>query len=311
VKAIETARQKVTVSQLPAELAGDSARHIGGCLVVIYPEMGPHYGRRLELRGTLLTIGRAASNDIVLPADCVSRRHCHIERDEKGWFVSDLDSKNGTFVGDGTHHGEAAIRRALLRPGCQLRVGDTIFKFLSGQEVELQFIETAYRMAIEDPLTGLANRRAFDKALDRDLARARRSQASLCVALLDLDHFKRVNDSFGHGIGDRVLKRLGRVLSPCVRVGDVFARRGGEEFALLLPETSMRDAIRTCERLREAIDEHVFEFEGTRVPVTISIGVAEFDVSMETEEVLACADQQLYAAKRAGRNRVLPRPEDA
>ncbi len=276
------------------------------CLLVIYPPKGPHFGRRIALRDSLL-IGRGQDSGLVLPADCVSRRHCRVERDRArgGWSVIDLGSKNGTYIDD------ASVRQAPLRSGCQLRVGDTILKFLAGDEIELQFIEAAYRMAIEDPLTGLPNRRAFDQALARDLARARRSRAPLCVALFDLDHFKKINDDYGHVAGDTVLRTLAKTVQPRVRSGDVFARFGGEEFALLLPETSLRNAVASCDRLRRLIAIRGVSTRKGLVPVTVSVGVAEYAPSMEPEELIAAADERLYAAKAAGRDRVLPRLTDA
>ncbi|MCA9716185.1 MAG: GGDEF domain-containing protein [Myxococcales bacterium] len=276
-----------------------------GCLLVIYPPDGPYYGHRLQLDGTL-TIGRDQRNSLVLDADCVSRRHCQIEpAGANEWVVVDHDSKNGTYLDN------ASIRRAPLRSGCQLRVGDTILKFLAGDAIELQFIEAAYRMAVEDPLTGLPNRRAFDQALARDLARARRSRASLCVALFDVDRFKRINDDYGHVAGDTVLRELAVAVTPRVRSGDVFARYGGEEFALLLPETSLRNAVASCDRIRRLIAKRGVSTRKGVVPVTVSVGVAEFELSMDAEELLAAADRQLYAAKEGGRDQVQPRPTDA
>lgn len=140
-----------------------------GCLVVLHPPDAAQYGQRIELRDRL-SIGRGVDNDLVLDNDTVSRRHCRIARDEAGAFeVVDMGSKNGTYVGD-----TKVARRSLL-PGELLKVGTTILKLLAGDDLELQFLETAHRMAIEDPLTGLPNRRALEQAMVRDLARTRRT----------------------------------------------------------------------------------------------------------------------------------------
>lgn len=270
-----------------------------GCLVVMHPADEPLYGHRIEL-AERVTIGRGPSNDIVLDNDAASRRHCRIERDEEGWVVSDEGSKNGTFVGD------AEIRRVRLKPGDKLHVGTAILKYLAGDDLELQFIETAHRMAIQDPLTELPNRRALDQAMIRELARARRTASPLCVALLDVDKFKRVNDRFGHVAGDMVLRELAAILAEQMRAGDILAKYGGEELAIVLPDTKLDEAITLCERLRSAVAAHAFESRKGRVPVTFSAGVAQVQAGMNAEGLFEAADRRLYDAKEGGRNRVEP-----
>ncbi|APZ42406.1 diguanylate cyclase [Acidihalobacter ferrooxydans] len=158
------------------------------------------------------------------------------------------------------------------------------------------------RLAESDPLTGLANRRVFDQTLAREHTRLRRGCPALSLALLDLDHFKRVNDRFGHAVGDRVLVRLAQVLCETARETDMPARLGGEEFGVLLPDTGLAAAEVFAERLREALHRADWPIP----EVTASIGVAALcDASVSTESLYRAADQALYAAKGAGRDRVM------
>jgi diguanylate cyclase (GGDEF)-like protein len=145
-----------------------------------------------------------------------------------------------------------------------------------------------------DDLTGLLNRRAWDEELGRELARADRSGAALCVAILDLDRFKHYNDTYGHQAGDRFLKQLSGSWSQNLRTGDILARYGGEEFALALPGTNLEHAQQMLDRLRESLPEDQ----------TCSAGVCQWDGSENAEQLTARADTLLYAAKAAGRNRV-------
>jgi len=156
------------------------------------------------------------------------------------------------------------------------------------------------RLAATDPLTGLPNRRAADDALVRELARARRAGTPLCVALLDLDHFKRVNDTFGHHEGDRVLVTVAGVLRAQARITDVIARWGGEEFLAVLPGD--RDGARAyCARVREALAELSIANVGA---ITISAGIAELARDESIEAAVGRADAHLYDAKAAGRDRI-------
>lgn len=274
------------------------AAHGDDCLVVLYPPKSPQYGRRIPLREGL-TIGRDPESDLVLPADCVSRQHCRLEQRNGRWCVVDLESKNGTRVGEieiGTD--------AMLSSGVTLKVGDTIIKFLAGSDVEAQFLEAVHRMAIEDPLTGLDNRRAFDDAIERELARARRYRRPLGLAMIDIDHFRDINTAVGHVVADVVLQEFARVLRDRIRTGDVLARLGGEELAVLLPEADLAAARRVAEDLRREVEAHRFETSKGLVPVTVSIGVAELEPDMCAEDLLERADQHLFEAKRRGRNRV-------
>lgn len=164
--------------------------------------------------------------------------------------------------------------------------------------------EELERLSRTDGLTGLPNRRHLMETLEKEVRRAKRNDRPFSVLMIDVDHFKRYNDAFGHLAGDDVLKGLGEVLAAAIRTADYAARYGGEEFTVLLPETPLDGASEVAERIRERMQQRPFGTNGTNV--TLSIGIAEFPSDGETlESVIAGADTALYAAKEYGRNRVV------
>lgn len=163
-------------------------------------------------------------------------------------------------------------------------------------------------MSMEDGLTGLFNRRYFDHRVRQEVQRATRDKRACSIMLVDADHFKSINDTYGHAGGDAVLQSLGQVLRDALRTtDDVTTRFGGEEFAVILPGTDARGAMIAGERLRSAVEGHPFEANGTPITVTVSVGVATYDPSwaaITVDALLEGADDALYKAKEAGRNRV-------
>jgi diguanylate cyclase (GGDEF)-like protein len=158
--------------------------------------------------------------------------------------------------------------------------------------------------ALSDALTGFHNRRWLDQTLPRIVQRHLHASEPLCIAIMDVDHFKRVNDSFGHPAGDAVLVRIGQLVRGNLRPTDFAARIGGEEFALIFPQTSLPGAIRAAERLREAIASGSFDHEGRPLPqVTVSLGLVALERAADSRQLLAAADEALYRAKQSGRNR--------
>ena len=166
------------------------------------------------------------------------------------------------------------------------------------------------RIATTDALTSLPNRRSFLEEMEKVLARSGRSGAPVSMAMFDIDYFKKVNDTHGHPAGDEVLKDVARILRDGIREGDVAARLGGEEFALLMPDTAIQDAGAVCERLRKAVEAYGFLLpSGVMIPVTISVGVAQAEVNESPSTLISGADTALYDAKRDGRNRVCLREQ--
>jgi diguanylate cyclase (GGDEF)-like protein len=163
-------------------------------------------------------------------------------------------------------------------------------------------------LATRDPLTRLPNRRTAMVQLERELGRVdrrRQHNDGLCIGLLDIDLFKRINDRFGHQAGDEVLRRVGTTLCEAMRQGDFVARFGGEEFLLILPETGPAGANAAAERIRDAIECMVLDELPAAVAITVSIGLAVHEPGKRIEETLGLADQALYQAKHLGRNRVV------
>ncbi|MFL6549881.1 MAG: diguanylate cyclase [Povalibacter sp.] len=270
------------------------------CLVVIYSPVESELGRRHVLDRPFTSIGRGRDNDIVLPSDCVSRRHLRLEHRSGGLFVLDLGSTNGTFINDDVRaNGEHRLNR-----GDQLKVGDTIFKFLSGSDVESQYHEIIFRMTVTDGLTNVSNRKQLDTLLSEEIPRARRHGRDLSLLMLDIDHFKQINDSYGHLTGDSVLRGLANILQKRLRPNDKLGRYGGEEFCAILPETNLSSAVRIAEELRALVAAHSFVAEMTELRVTMSVGVAALNGVMQAEQLYKSADEMLYEAKRTGRNRV-------
>jgi two-component system cell cycle response regulator len=274
----------------------------GACLVVVY---GQQIGRRIELSGAPLVIGRSPRNDLQLDEESVSRQHARIEPDPKSvdgvtWQIVDLDSTNGTYVND------QPVRTATLRHSDQIQVGRSILRYLAGNSIERAYHEEIYKLMSMDGLTQLRNRRAFDEALAEEITRARRFERPVAVCVIDADKFKSINDRFGHLAGDAVLRQLGGILRNNVRKNDTAGRLGGEEFGVLLPEVDLAGGLVVAEKLRRMVEAHRFEFDRTVIPVTLSIGVAELmPHEREPSELIKRADELLYRAKNSGRNRVV------
>lgn len=270
------------------------------CLVVIYTKEATLLGKRFVLEQRVTRVGRGADSDIMLDGDSVSRRHCYFEQRQGIWYVIDDESTNGTFVND-----DIIAKPYRLSNGDQIKVGPTIFKFLSGADVENQYHEEIYRMTIIDGLTQTYNKRFLFESLEKEIVRVRRHGRPLSVLMFDIDHFKDINDEFGHLAGDAVLKDLGRLVQDRIRRDEVVARYGGEEFVVVLPETELDGARILAENLRFQVQEAPFVFQADRIRVTISIGCATLvDQDRSALDLIKRADERLYDAKRGGRNRV-------
>jgi diguanylate cyclase (GGDEF)-like protein len=246
-----------------------------------------------------MVIGRGDDCYIRLTDTSVSRRHACIEPGSDGDYVHDQGSTNGTFLNDRRVSGVCR-----LKDGDYLRIGNCIYRYLTGGNVEAEYHEEIYRLTILDGLTQVHNRRYLDEFLDREVARARRHFRPLSVVLFDIDRFKALNDTRGHLCGDAVLRDLAGLVRTTVRQEDLLARYGGEEFALVLVETNHDEAATAAERVRELVAGHTFTFEDVTLQVTISVGVATISGEAGPGELLRAADERLYQAKRAGRNRV-------
>ena len=281
-----------TRSRPPAE----PARPGEPCLVFV--EGDAVLGLRVPLGGEVV-LGRDPACTVRLPADDVSRRHARIAADADGHVLVDLRSRNGTWVNG------HAVERHRLRAGDRVRVGAFVARYVAAGDPEGTELSALASASRRDPLTGLANRRAFEEELAREAARAVRAGAPLAVVALDVDRFKAVNDRHGHAAGDAVLRELAARASAAVRAGDLAARIGGEEFALLLPGAALPNALELAERVRAAIAAAPVDAGGTPLAVTVSLGCAALAPDEAPGALLARADARLYEAKRSGRDRVM------
>lgn len=172
-------------------------------------------------------------------------------------------------------------------------------------------LQESKKRLLRDPLTGLPNRLAFEERITLELNRCKRNNENVCIAMWDMDHFKKVNDTYGHDAGDRVLKLLSKIITTRVRKVDMFARIGGEEFVLLMPDTSLDNALILNDQLRNSLANSGFHYDGTPCPITASVGIARLEEYDNPESVMRKADQALYKSKREGRNRcTLFSPDD-
>jgi diguanylate cyclase (GGDEF)-like protein len=261
---------------------------------------GDALGRRYFLDETEVSIGRAPTNGIVIADGGVSRVHAKCICFGDTLEVEDLGSRNGTFINDRRLHA-----RTTLRDGDIVRLGTVMLKFFARNNFENAFHDKIYRMATIDPGTEVFNRSYLLETLDAEFKFSRLQNRPLSLIYYDLDFFKKVNDAHGHSCGDYVLRESAQVAKSCVRKEDVIGRYGGEEFVVVLPVADAPVATELAERIRKAIAEHAFVFEGKILNQTVSIGVSENRPAFQTyQALLDDADRKLYQSKNAGRNRV-------
>ncbi len=275
-----------------------SRRGRRACLVVL---AGPASGELFPLDGEQV-LGRSEAATVRILDGQISRRHARIAERGGSLWIEDMGSTNGTFVND-----EPVFAPRPLRDGDRVRLGTTtILKFSYPDELEERFQRQMFESARRDGLTGAYNKRYLKERFEAEFAFALRHRTPLSVLLLDLDHFKRINDSFGHLAGDAVLREVARRIQANVRREDVFARYGGEEFVILSLGTPLDGGVRFAERLRRRIAATAVEHEERAIAVSASIGVAcgPGPRAGTPTELLEAADAALYRAKRMGRNRV-------
>lgn len=286
----------------------------------------PLHGERrpalVSLRGELLavsiplerdevTLGRALEADVRVNDSRASRLHACIrtERDSQTgqvrFKISDLGSTNGTLV-----NGQV-LTETTLNEGDKIAIGDHLFRFDMLDDIDREFQQQIHRLLAHDELTGLLTSKSFFSELRREAGRAEAESLPFCVLMMDLDHFKAVNDTYGHMVGSQTLEAIGAVIKKALRAGDVAARFGGEEFAAFLLDADYAQGLVAAERVRSAVQDHDFPAGRQDAPneqthhITISIGVAAFpDDARDPIHLVELADAALYRAKRGGRNRI-------
>lgn len=262
-----------------------------------------------ELNGTIFDllegdtfVGRSPDCNIPLEFQGISRKHFKINVDDAGVTqVIDLDSSNGTFLNN--QKIEAATT---LGKGDMVKVGSVALKFLPRGDTERLTYDKLHKEANTDGLTQCYNKMYFNNKLDLEVKKSKVTGEPLSLIIFDLDHFKHLNDNYGHDAGDYVLKEKAQLINDNgIRKNDTFARYGGEEFVVLLPNTNLKQAFEIAERLRKLIFEHDFMYDGKRLPVAASIGVADYRQGVNTgTDLFRRADEAVFKSKDGGRNQV-------
>lgn len=261
-----------------------------------------------DLNGTLFdlvdgqnVVGRNPDCEISLDFGGISRKHFVVNLNGTTAEIKDLGSSNGTFVNN------SKIDKAFtLNKGDMVKIGTIALKYLPKGDTERLTYDKLHEEANTDGLTKCYNKTYFNNALDIEVKKSKVTGSPLSLIIFDLDHFKKLNDNYGHDAGDYVLKELATVLrSGGIRQGDVFARYGGEEFVVLLPKTNLKQAFEIAERLRKLVEQYQFMYEAQRLPVTASIGVADYRQGVNTgTDLFKRADEAVYKSKDGGRNQV-------
>jgi two-component system, cell cycle response regulator len=262
---------------------------------------GPALGKYFDL-GEETIIGRSSEAQVVIVDDGISRQHAKIEHRGADHVLYDLGSTNGVFVNG------KRVQKQVLVDGDRIRCGSTtVLKFSLQDALEENFQKQMYDSAVRDPLTGVYNKRHFQDSMTTEFAFHSRHDTELSVVMIDVDHFKRVNDTHGHLAGDYVLKIVAKVIGHSLRTEDILCRYGGEEFGVILRSTGAEQALVVAERIRKAVAAQAFEFEDKKIPVTASLGVSTLRKANfpSAQALVRAADEYLYAAKQAGRDRTM------
>jgi diguanylate cyclase (GGDEF)-like protein len=262
---------------------------------------GPNAGEVYAVEEAETIIGRIEGSQVRLPDGGVSRVHCKLLQTDFGFEIEDLDSRNGTFL-----NGQR-IQQGTLKDGDKLQIGrTTILKFAIQDQLERRFQRQMANSAMRDPLTQVLNRRYFLERLESEFHFASRHGVPLGLLVVDIDHFKDVNDNYGDLAGNETLKALASYIDNAIRSEDVFARYGNEEFALVTRNLSPIQCQQLAERICVGARKLTVSCDGAEFSVTISIGIACFPDNRvkSAVELVAAAEKALAAAKDKGRDRV-------
>jgi len=258
-------------------------------------------GTIFDLNAPEVSVGRSADNTIPLDFQGISRYHFKLVATATGYMLVDNGSKNGTFLNNKKTEAQTELKKADI-----IKIGSMALKYLPKGDPERLTYDKLNREANTDKLTSCYNKGYFNNTIDNEVKKSKVTGSPLSLVIFDLDHFKKLNDTYGHDAGDFVLKELAKVIRAYgVRELDTFARYGGEEFVILLPKTNLKQAFEIAERLRKLVENHQFIYDNKRLPVTASIGVADYRQGVLTgTDLFKRADSAVYKAKNAGRNQV-------
>jgi two-component system, cell cycle response regulator len=269
---------------------------------------GAKLGRRYPLDEPEVIIGRSTTATICINEQSVSRQQAVLRQVGQDFEIEDLGSSNGTFIND-----QRITTKVKLRDSDLVRLGTIVLKYFAHDNIDGMIQDKIYRMATIDAGTQIFNKQYITEALTAEVRTAQINDQSLSILYFDLDHFKKVNDNYGHSAGDRVLKECATLAKSAIRKEDILGRFGGEEFVVILPQTSLKTAADLAERIRLAISGYTFAFQtdkqGNPLEIkhtqTVSLGVAQWNSVMRSaKDLLDLADRKLYESKNGGRNRV-------
>jgi two-component system cell cycle response regulator len=270
------------------------------CIVMLEGPAG-YVGKQWPIDKADIIIGRSMTSTIFVDDRSVSKSHAKLSLTGGDVFIFDLESTNHTVVNDDSLPPLVPVK---LTNNDQIKTGNVLFKFLERGSLEAHAIEQLQTKSEKDQLTGIYNKGALATKGAESFRRAKLLKVPLSLAVFDIDHFKKINDTYGHTAGDLILKELAAVIgTKLIRLDDFFARYGGEEFVVLLFGSNLPQAMEIGERLRATIETNNFVYQGIKIPVAISVGVATKHADMVTwEELFKKADDALYVSKKAGRN---------
>jgi diguanylate cyclase (GGDEF)-like protein len=262
---------------------------------------GPAMGQQIILGEGDTVWGRNQDADIPIDDEAISRYHFKIKVKDKVAVIEDLNSTNGTFV-----NGER-IKQHVLQNNDKVQISSaTVLRFSYVDPIDTDVHKRFYEMALFDPVTQAFTKRYFLDRIKHEFSHSKRRHVPLSLIIYDLDHFKKVNDGYGHLAGDFILTKVAEITSAMVRKEDIFARYGGEEFVILMRDTPEAAGVILAERLRAAVEKANFVFDGKQIPITVSMGIACFSDEnfSSAQELIQKADDSLYQSKSRGRNRV-------
>lgn len=296
---------KTIIAETPNLTILQGSKRKNACLVQY---SGSKLGKRYPLTEKSNVVGRSPTVQLIINEASVSRQHARFVLHGDHVAVEDMGSSNGTFVNDVRADGLVT-----LKDGDIVRLGTVLLKFFAHDNVDSIMHDKIYRMATIDAGTQIFNKQYLLDALDSEFKFSKTYDRELAIIYYDLDHFKSVNDTFGHNAGDYVLRESAALVKSTVRKDDILGRYGGEEFVIILPNTDAKIAAELAERIRHKHETHPFliEFEqqGQKRRIqhrqTISMGVQQLTANLSTpKELLEAADQKLYNSKQTGRNKV-------
>lgn len=278
--------------------AEEEAKLKSACLLIVGGELN---GSIFDLNIGDTVVGRNPDCTISLDFHGISRKHFTITVTEENVIITDHGSANGTYLNNQKLETPTVLKRADI-----IKTGSIAMKFLPKGDPERLTYDKLHEEANTDGLTKCYNKMYFNNQLELEVKKCKVTGKPLTLIIFDLDHFKKLNDNFGHDAGDYVLKEKARLIRENgIRQGDTFARYGGEEFCILLPNTNLKQGFEIAERLRKLVEKHEFTYDGKRLPVTASIGVADYRQGVNNgTDLFKRADSSVYKSKEGGRNQV-------